>query len=69
VAFIVAHATERLYFKLTGISKGKAYRGKTVVTTAITTENLTQLFINGCSSAGGLTGFHLDPAFSTLHIG
>lgn len=63
VAFVTAHATERLHFTLTGVSTGKAYKGRTFTTTVVTTENIQNLFIVQCPGAG-ISALHLDPAFS-----
>jgi hypothetical protein len=64
-AFVIANPTNRLYFTLSGVSGGKAYKSRTLVTKVITTENITNLFFVQCPGAG-ISALHLDPTYSTF---
>jgi hypothetical protein len=67
LAFVAAHATDRLYFTTTATSGGKAYKGKHFVTQVVTTETIQNLFLVQCSGAG-ISALHLDPAYSRFIV-
>jgi hypothetical protein len=66
--FALAHLNDRIKVISTGVSTGKAFNGKTVTSTSITTQTLgDQLVLAG--GEPGVTRLDGDPAFSTLTIG
>jgi hypothetical protein len=67
-AFALAHFNERIKVVSTGVSTGKAFNGKTVTSTSVTTQTIgDQLTLAGTTT--GVTHLDGDPAFSTLTIG
>jgi len=67
LAFVAAHATDRLYFTTSGISGGKAYKGKQFLTQVVTTETIQNLFLVQCAGAG-ISALHVDPTYSRFIV-
>lgn len=68
LAFAAAHIGDRIATVSHGVSGGKAYAGKNITSTSVTTETLGQeLTIS--QTPTGVTLLHGDPAYSTFVIG
>ena len=65
--FAIAHINDRIKVISTGVSTGKAYTGKTVTSTSITTQTLGDELTLALTT--GVTRLDADPAYSTLTIG
>ena len=66
--FAFAHLSDRIKVVSTGVSTGKAFPGKTVTSTSVTTQTLgDELALS--QTATGVTRLDADPAFSTFTIG
>jgi hypothetical protein len=68
--FAVDHANDRIEARSHGLSGGKAFKGKNVVSKSVTTETLIAELADANDATGvGVTLLHGDPAFTTLTIG